>query len=160
MDVGTATNTSGAGVTIRTTGTANASFGLLSVSDIAGGLTCWFDSNCNINFKWCISSLTQGPLQSGTPDAKNYAVFSVTGGTLSGATDTATPTVAYNSTLTAAAVFHHQPQELEQLIQVSQMLAQQQLTVPTYNGSTATFASAAAAAASPTSGTLRMAKST
>ena len=159
MNIGTAANVSGAGVTdvtsLANAGTNSASFGLLSASDIAGSAAGVAGTTQTATLTSSGSLvLYTGIAASGSANANNYAVFVVTGGTISSAVaTTSTPSIAYNSSLTAAAVSSSAATPVGAVV-VKPNAGVSTMTVQMYNGSTSTFASAAAAAGSPTSGTL------
>jgi len=108
MNVGVVTNNTAAGVidiTNNSSSNVSASQGLLSVSDIAG------NSSPVAGTTQTATMLSSGSLvlytdvvANGATSPYNGAVFVVSGGTLSGATGAATPVVAYNGSLTAAAI--------------------------------------------------------
>jgi len=159
MNIGTATNVTGSGVTdvtsLANAGTNSASFGLLSVSDIAGASAGVAGTTQTATLTSSGSLvLYTGTAATGSANANNYAVFVVSGGTISSAAATATtPSIAYNASLTAAAVSSSATTPVGAVI-VKPNAGVSTMTVQMYNGSTSTFASATAAANSPTSGTL------
>ena len=98
-NIGTALNNRGAAVTdTSAAGTANASFGLLAIGDLAGGKAAGLIQT---------ATLTSGGslvVYMGRTSANTSAVYTVTGGTLSGAATSSVATINYNPTLTAAAI--------------------------------------------------------
>jgi len=102
LNIAGGTNNSGAGVLVTTSyalaGSGSSSFGLLAISDIAGNRAAGTTQTATL--------MSTGSLvvYSGRDTAANSNIYTVTGGTLSGAATTGTATIAYNPALTAVAV--------------------------------------------------------
>jgi hypothetical protein len=109
LNIGTKANVTGTAITevLTTAGQNNASVGLLSASDIAGNAAgiAGTTQTATLLANGSLVVYTGLADSDASSNVNNVAVFVVSGGTLSGAAATATtPSVAYNATLTAAAV--------------------------------------------------------
>jgi hypothetical protein len=102
LNIAGGTNNTGAGIlnvnSYALAGSGSASFGLLAVSDIAGGTVAGTTQTATLTSS---GSLV---VYSGRDTANTTDIYSVTGGTVSGAATTATATIAYGPALTSAAI--------------------------------------------------------
>jgi hypothetical protein len=102
LNIAGGTNNTGAGVlntnSYALAGSGSSSFGLLAVSDIAGTTVAGTTQTATLTSSGALV------VYSGRDTANTTNIYSVTGGTVSGASTTTTATIAYNSSLTAVAV--------------------------------------------------------
>jgi hypothetical protein len=102
LNIAGGTNNTGAGIlnvnSYALAGSASSSFGLLAVSDIAGGTVAGTTQTATLTSS---GSLV---VYSGRDSANTTNIFSVTGGTLSGAATTTTATIAYGPALNSVAI--------------------------------------------------------
>jgi hypothetical protein len=102
LNIAGGTNNTGAGIlnvnSYALAGSGSSSFGLLAVSDIAGGTVAGTTQTATLTSS---GSLV---VYSGRDTANTTNIFSVTGGTVSGAATTTTATIAYGPALTSAAI--------------------------------------------------------
>ena len=150
--------------TASATDSANRSYGLLSVSDIAGGLVAGTTQTATLLANGQIAVYAGIAANASQNNPRQVAAFKVTGGTVSGAIGTATSQVAYGSGATTVAVDSTTGGVAAVIVTPSAGVSS--MTIQLYTGSgfaasgstwSAAIGSAAdviAAAASPATGTL------
>ena len=144
LNIGTAANTTGSAVLGSTTGS---SVGLVNVSDISGGLTAGTTQTATL-----LSTGTLVVYTTETSTGTNQmAAISVTGGTITNASNND----ALNTAANVAAANGAVSKAGATAIAITPLSGATSMTIQLYNGTgTTTWASASAAVANPTAGTL------